>query len=247
MAQTTWAADSTTWSANTNVWANQTFTDSVTLASTQTSSNTGTAILPSSVTFGTDVTYSPLGGFSFSCSIVLGATSDTSTSNSTLQPVSITLASTGDISPTGSGKLYVDSITLGSTVDFPLPGMSTGWDEKATTWASDTTSWGYIPNLSMSVSANMTQLNLTELNEEDAVKLASVILGTSVGTTASASVSIPVSISLAETSNITTNINFEESITLSAIGNLTSVNNFLWNDVTEDTSTTWTKVADPDE
>ena len=138
------------------------------------------------------------------------------------------------------------------------------WAADTNTWAADTNTWAVSTysdtvtfgatvdtsssnNTQFGVIANMTQLNLTELNEEDAVKLASVTLGTSVGTTASASVSIPVSISLAETSNITTNINFEESITLSATGNLTSVNNFLWNDVTEDTSTTWTKVADPDE
>ena len=119
---------------------------------------------------------------------------------------------------------YSDTVTFGSTVD---------------TSSSNNTQFGVI--------ANMTQLNLTELNEEDAIKLASAILGASVGTTASASVAIPVSVTLAETSNLTNNINFEESIILNATGNLTSVNNFLWNDVTEDTSTTWTKVADPDE
>ena len=119
---------------------------------------------------------------------------------------------------------YSDTVTFGSTVD---------------TSSSNNTQFGVI--------ANMTQLNLTELNEEDAIKLASAILGASVGTTASASVAIPVSVTLAETSNLTNNINFEESITLSATGNITSTNNFLWNDVTEDTSTTWTKVADPDE
>ena len=119
---------------------------------------------------------------------------------------------------------YSDTVTFGSTVD---------------TSSSNNTQFGVI--------ANMTQLNLTELNEEDAIKLASAILGASVGTTASANVSMPASISLANNQTIKNNVNFEESITLSAAGNITSTNNFLWNDVTEDISTTWTKVADPDE
>ena len=119
---------------------------------------------------------------------------------------------------------YSDTVTFGSTVD---------------TSSSNNTQFGVI--------ANMTQLNLTELNEEDAIKLASAILGASVGTTASASISIPISVTLAETSNLTNNVNFEESISIGTASNITSDNNFLWNDVTEDTSTTWTKVADPDE
>jgi hypothetical protein len=138
------------------------------------------------------------------------------------------------------------------------------WAADTNTWAADTNTWavstysatatlGANSSVSSSqtaafpVTANMTQLNLTELNEEDAIKLASATLGASVGTTASASVSFPVSITLSDTQTIKNNVNFEESITLSVTGNLTSVNNFLWNDVTEDTSTTWTKVADPDE
>jgi hypothetical protein len=55
------------------------------------------------------------------------------------------------------------------------------------------------------------------------------------------------SISLANTQNIKNNINFEENITLASAGLITSDNNLLWNYTTEDTSTTWTKVADPDE
>ena len=43
------------------------------------------------------------------------------------------------------------------------------------------------------------------------------------------------------------NINFEESATLSATSGASSSSNFLWNDITEDTGTTWTKVSDPDE
>ena len=138
------------------------------------------------------------------------------------------------------------------------------WAADTNTWAADTNTWAVstyqhtaLLNANSSVSssqtavfpvtANMTQLNLTELNEEDAIKLASAILGTSVGATAAASLVMPALISLANEQTIKNNVNFEESISLGATGNLTSSNNFLWNDITEDTSTTWTKVADPDE
>jgi hypothetical protein len=138
------------------------------------------------------------------------------------------------------------------------------WAADTNTWAADTNTWAVstyqhtaLLNANSSVSssqtaafpvtANMTQLNLTELNEEDAIKLASATLGASVGTTASASVSYPVSITLSDTQTIKNNVNFEESISLGATSNATSDNNFLWNDITEDTTSTWTKVADPDE
>lgn len=139
------------------------------------------------------------------------------------------------------------------------------------TWAADTNTWATNPytwaistysatanlnadsSLSSSqtaalpVTANMTQIIFSELNEEDAIKLVSVIMGTSVGTTAAASVQYPVSLTLANNQTIKNNVNFEESATMSITSNTTSDNNFLWNDEAEDTSTIWTKVADPDE
>lgn len=138
------------------------------------------------------------------------------------------------------------------------------WAAKSTTWATDTNVWAnttYTDSVTLNVTASdtlgyntkyqviadMTQTIFSELNEEDAIKLASALFGTSVGTTAAASVQIPVSASLANTQNLKNNVNFEESITLNASSNTTSTNNFLWNDTAEDTSTTWTKVADPDE
>ena len=138
------------------------------------------------------------------------------------------------------------------------------WAAKSTTWATDTNVWAnttYTDSVTLNVTASdtlgyntkyrviadMTQTIFSELNEEDAIKLASALFGTSVGTTAAALIQIPVSASLANTQNLKNNVNFEESITLNASSNTTSTNNFLWNDTVEDTSTTWTKVADPDE
>ena len=137
------------------------------------------------------------------------------------------------------------------------------WAAKATTWATDTNLWsndtyqkavtfsaandaslGY--NTKYVVAADMTQTIFSELHEEDAIKLASAILGLSSGATASASILAPVVASLSNTQNLKTNINFEERATIGMAGSISSDNNFLWNDNAEDTSTTWTKVADPD-
>tara|TARA_R100001463_G_scaffold24694_1_gene58773 strand:+ start:178 stop:456 length:279 start_codon:yes stop_codon:yes gene_type:complete len=58
--------------------------------------------------------------------------------------------------------------------------------------------------------------------------------------------SMPVSGTLAGTSNIKNNVNFEESGTMGMTGSASSDNNFLWNDVEEDEDTLWTKISDPD-
>jgi hypothetical protein len=58
---------------------------------------------------------------------------------------------------------------------------------------------------------------------------------------------IPVSGTLAGTSNIKNNVNFPESGTMGMTGSASSDNTFLWNDVEEDTDTLWTKISDPDE
>ena len=138
------------------------------------------------------------------------------------------------------------------------------WAADSNTWASDPYTWtvstytatatlGADNTFSSSqtaafpVTANMTQVIFSELNEEDAIKLASATMGTSVGTTASSNVIYPVAGTFANTQTIKNNVNFEESATMSITSNTSSENNFLWNDEEEDTSTIWTKVADPDE
>lgn len=138
------------------------------------------------------------------------------------------------------------------------------WAAKTETWATDPHTWanttysdsvtlnatgsitlGY--NTKYPVTANLTQLNLSELNEEDAIKLASAILGTTSSVSAFASVAVPVSAVLSNTQSIRNNTSFEESILFALRSSSSSNNNFLWNEQTEDTATVWVKVADPDE
>ena len=52
---------------------------------------------------------------------------------------------------------------------------------------------------------------------------------------------------LAIGNTIKNNVNFEESGTMGMTGSASSDNTFLWNDVTEDEDTLWTKISDPDE
>lgn len=138
------------------------------------------------------------------------------------------------------------------------------WTAKTETWATDPHTWanttysdsvilnatgsitlGY--NTKYPVTANLTQLNLSKLNEEDAIKLASAILGTTSSVSAFASVTVPVSAVLSNTQTIKNNVNFEESISIALRNSASSDNNFLWNDEPEDTATVWVKIADPDE
>ena len=74
-----------------------------------------------------------------------------------------------------------------------------------------------------------------------------VTLATSNTQTGAANAIYVESITVANEQNIKFNINFEESIGLAMASNTTSINNFLWNDIAEDTGSTWTKVSDPDE
>ena len=73
------------------------------------------------------------------------------------------------------------------------------------------------------------------------------LFANSLGTTAAASVAMPVTGTIANELDIINNVNFEERGTIAMTSSQSSQNNFLWNDVQEDTSSTWTKVADPDE
>ena len=139
------------------------------------------------------------------------------------------------------------------------------------TWAADTSAWSgntYIWNnntysetatlagngtfatthtASFPVSVTMTQVILSELNEEDTVFPRSISMGTNVGMTGVGQLAIPVTATLANGQTIKMNINFEELATLAATSGISSDNSFLWNDITEDTGSTWTKVSDPDE
>lgn len=243
--QSTWSADSTSWSSNSYVWANTTYVDTATLAANATHSNAGIAVYPSSVTFGANAGMTNSGGFQLVGNIVLGLSSGYTPATQQVFVESVTLASTEDMSSVGN-KIYVDSITMGTTVNIPLPGTTT-WNLETSTWDTATGSFGYSPPVAVAVAANITQVMLNSLNAEDIEKIASAILATEMGVGASASINIPLSGTLANEQTIKFNINFEENVTLSATSSTTSSSNFLWNDIAEDTGSTWTKVSDPDE
>ena len=140
------------------------------------------------------------------------------------------------------------------------------------TWSADTSAWSgnsYIWNnntysaiatiaanntlatthtLAIPVSATLTQIIFSELNEEDTVFPRSLSMGMNAGMTGVVTVAVPVTATLdTELGDFKTNINFEESATLAATSGISSDNSFLWNDIAEDTGTTWTKISDPDE
>ena len=142
-------------------------------------------------------------------------------------------------------------------------GQST-WAAADTTWAANPYNWSVT---TYQVSATMTQVNLTQTLLEDTVFPRGITIGGNygmAGTTAhvmpalatldaegnisdSALFKAPVSGIIAATSNIKNNVNFEESGTMGMSSSTSSDNTFLWNDVTEDEDTLWTKVSDPDE
>ena len=141
---------------------------------------------------------------------------------------------------------------------------SSTWSADSSTWSGNSYIWD---NSTYQVTATMTQTILSKSLLEDTVFPRGVTLGGSYGmsgTTAhvmpasislanssdvadSGLLAIPVTGTLAGTSNIKNNVNFEESGTMGMTGSASSDNTFLWNDVEEDTDTLWTKISDPDE
>ena len=244
MAQTSWAVKSTTWAADQYVWANTTYEDVATLASDVSTVNTANTLYPSGIILASTEGITESGSISLIGTADFDLESTYATGVTTIYVNSIVIGSDVDLSNVAGFSIPV-SIVLGSTLNTPQPGF-TGWDTQTDTWAAYAGTWGYSPNVITAVTADLTQINLSELHEEDAKKLASAVYSLATGATASGSISVPVSATLANNQNLKFNINFEESITITGTSNITSSNNFLWNDQEEDTSTTWTKVADPD-
>ena len=142
-------------------------------------------------------------------------------------------------------------------------GQST-WAAADTTWAASPYTWSVS---TYQVTATMTQTNFTQSLLEDTVFPRGITLGSNfgmAGTTAHvmpAAIQIdgsnaivnnqvakmPVAGTLAIGNTIKNNVNFEESGTMGMTGSASSDNTFLWNDVTEDEDTLWTKISDPDE
>jgi len=141
---------------------------------------------------------------------------------------------------------------------------SSTWSADSSTWSDNSYIWN---NSTYQVTATMTQTILSKSGLEDTVFPRSLSMGSNYGmsgTTAhvmpasislansgdvadSATLAMPVNGTIAGTSNIKNNVNFEESGTMGMTGSASSDNTFLWNDVTEDTDTLWTKISDPDE
>ena len=96
------------------------------------------------------------------------------------------------------------------------------------------------------VAVTMTQVILSELNEEDTVFPRSLSMGMTAGMTGTGLLAMPVTATIAGTSDMKNNVNFPESATLSMNSSTSSENNFLWNDIEEDEDTLWTKISDPD-
>ena len=245
MAQSTWSADAFTWTNTGNVWANVTYADSVALASNVTQTDSGLANYPSTATLASNYTYANIGGFSLVGEATLALSAGQTSAANAIYISSVTLGSTQSTSSTGN-IVYVESITFANTLNIPLAGTTT-WDLETATWASTSSSWGYSPSVALSVTASITQVMLSSLNAEDIEKIASALMPTDLGVSATVTLKIPVSGTLANEQDMRFNINFEETALLSATSGITSDNSFLWNDVAEDTGTTWTKVSDPDE
>ena len=101
--------------------------------------------------------------------------------------------------------------------------------------------------LAMPVAVTMTQIILSELNEEDTVFPRSLSMGTNFGMTGTGLLAMPVTATITGlTSDIKNNVNFPETATLSMNNSTSSVSSFLWNDIEEDEDTLWTKISDPD-
>ena len=142
-------------------------------------------------------------------------------------------------------------------------GQST-WAAADTTWAANPYTWSIS---TYQVTATMTQTNLSSTANEDLeqglvatiggnygmagttahIMPAAIILNNTNAITINQTAAMPVSGTLAGTSNIKNNVNFEESGTMGMTGSASSDNTFLWNDVAEDEDTLWTKISDPDE
>ena len=96
------------------------------------------------------------------------------------------------------------------------------------------------------VTASMTQIIFSKLNEEDTIFPRSLSMGMTAGMTGTAFLAMPVTATIAGTKDMKNNVNFPESATLSMNSSTSSVNSFLWNDIEEDEDTLWTKISDPD-
>ena len=225
MALSTWSADSSAWSGNSYIWNNNTYSATATIAANNTLATTHTLAIPVSATL-TQIIFSELNEEDtvFPRSLTMGMNAGMSGTGLIVAPVTATFATTETFSDTGLA-------VMPASVTFATNGTMTD-----------------AANTVYPVSVTMTQVILSELNEEDTVFPRSLSMGMSSGMTGTGLLLVPVTATLnTELGDFKTNINFEESATFATTSGITSDNNFLWNDIAEDTGSTWTKVSDPDE
>ena len=139
--------------------------------------------------------------------------------------------------------------------------MQSTWAADTNTWASTSYNWN---NNSYPVTAAMTQVNLTNVLDEDTVFPRSLAYAGNYGMSGTgaivfsksatlsntntiantSTVAMPVSTVLGTSNNLVNNVNFPESIALGANSSVSGSSVFLWNDEAEDTATTWSASTD---
>ena len=139
--------------------------------------------------------------------------------------------------------------------------MQSTWAADSNTWASSPYTW---TNSTYQETAVLTQVILSKVLDEDTVFPRSLGMGGSYGMTGSGAqvmpssitlansnstvntntMVMPVSSTLAGTTSIINNVNYPESIVMSATNLTSGTGGLLWGGITEDTSSTWTDSTD---
>ena len=142
--------------------------------------------------------------------------------------------------------------------------MQSTWSADSNTWSSTPYTWS---NSSYPVTAVMPQTILSKTIDEDTLFPRSLSLGGSYGMSGTSAVLMsstasltnssslttsntgmfPVSTTLGGTTDIITNVNYPESITMDTTGSASTASGFLWDDIPEDTSSSWVASTDASE
>jgi hypothetical protein len=243
----------------------QVFVESIALASTEGLTSVGNKVYVDSITFGTTVNF-PLAGTT-TWDLETATWTNTTSSWGYVPPLAISVAAS--ITQVMLSKLNAEDLTM---MPSALLAMSAGVSAGATVAIPVSATYALTANSSNTGLALMPQSITIAANEtfalaEDMVIPVSATLASSETFSLAEDMVIPVevtlaisntqtetgnaiyveSITVANEQNMKFNINFEESVGLAMASNTTSINNFLWNDIAEDTGSTWTKVSDPDE
>ena len=192
MAQAAWADKASTWSADTFLWANTTYEDVATLASDVSTVNTANTIYPSGIILASSNAFTGSGGFNLVGHANFDLSSGITNTGNTIFVNAIELNGEAGLDSVGNMPI-TGSITLASGVYIQQSDLSV-WSTTSETWAASTDTWNYGATVAIPVSANLAQINLSELHEEDAEKIASALYAMATGATASGSIIVPASV-----------------------------------------------------